>query len=178
MTSPALEGKAGDAMTRTFRESRDGHTVRPISIIVPLLAAVLAGCNSSRSGPPVAAVPTVAISITDLPGSWGLASYQAETEKDRTLAEAKAACSNPFDIGQGPNGGVTMYLADQTQPSEVFLKVSPDGRSYLGPKGPPGIQPDRLIVSFDNGVLISEWVDPSARQRYGTMVFVRCSAPA
>lgn len=94
------------------------------------------------------------------------------------MAEAKAACSNPFNIGQGSNGGVTMYLADQNQPSEVFLKVSPDGRSYLGPKGPPGIKPDRLIVSFDNGVLVSEWVDPSARQRYGTMVFVRCGAPA
>jgi len=170
--------KLDDAMTRIPRKRRNSCAFRPILIAVPLLAAVLAACNSSRSGPPVAVAPTVAISITDLPGSWGLASYQAETEKERTVAEAKAACSNPFDIGQGSNGGVTMYLADQTQPSEVFLKVSPDGRSYLGPKGPPGIKPDRLIVSFDNGVLVSEWVDPSARQRYGTMVFVRCSAPA
>jgi hypothetical protein len=71
-----------------------------------------------------------------------------------------------------------MYLADQNQPSEVFLKVSPDGRTYLGPQGPPGIQPDRLITSFDSGVLVTEWLDPGARQRYGTMVFVRCSAPA
>jgi hypothetical protein len=70
-----------------------------------------------------------------------------------------------------------MYLADQTQPSEVFLKVSPDGRTYLGPNGPPGIQQDRLIVSFNNGVLVSEFVNPSARQRYGTMVLARCSAP-
>lgn len=165
-------------MTRIPRESRNSCAFRPMMIVVPLLAAVLVACNSSRSGPPVAVTPTVAISITDLPGSWGLASYQAETEKERTVAEAKAACSNPFNIGQGSNGGVTMYLADQNQPSEVFLKVSPDGRSYLGPKGPPGIKPDRLIVSFDNGVLVSEWVDPSARQRYGTMVFVRCGAPA
>ena len=165
-------------MTRTARECRNRCAFRPISIAVPLLAAVLAACNSSRSGPPVATVPTVAISITDLPGSWGLASYQAEAERERTFAEAKSACSNPYNIGQGANGGVTMYLADQNQPSEVFLKVSPDGRSYLGPKGPPGIKPDRLIVSFDNGVLVTEWVDPSARQRYGTMVFARCNAPA
>lgn len=162
----------------TSRENRNSCTFRPISIAVPLLAAVLAACNSSRSGPPVAVAPTVAISITDLPGSWGLASYQAEAERERTLAEAKSACSNPYNIGQGSNGGVTMYLADQNQPSEVFLKVSPDGRSYLGPKGPPGIQQDRLIVSFDNGVLVTEWVDPGARQRYGTMVFSRCNAPA
>ena len=100
------------------------------------------------------------------------------SDKDRTVAEAKAACNNPYTIGQGPNGGVTMYLADHSQPSEVFLKVAPDGRTYLGPNGPPGMRPDRLILSFDNGVLISDWVDPSARQRYGTMVFVRCSAPA
>jgi hypothetical protein len=154
--------------------------LRPIFIAVPLIAIVLAACNSARFGgsPPAAVVPSVAISITDLPGSWGLASYQTETDKERTVAEAKSACNNPYNIGAGPNGGVTMYLADQNQPSEVFLKVSPDGRTYLGPKGPPGIQPDRLITSFDSGVLVTEWLDPGARQRYGTMVFVRCSAPA
>lgn len=144
-----------------------------------LLTVSLAACNSARLGTPsVPVTPSVAISITDLPGSWGLASYQTETDKERTEAEARSACNNPYNIGAGPNGGVTMYLADQTQPSEVFLKVSPDGRTYLGPKGPPGIQPDRLIASFDNGVLVTEWVDPGARERYGTMVFVRCSAPA
>jgi hypothetical protein len=145
------------------------------------LAMSLAACNSSpfsRSAPAVAAAPNVAISITDLPGSWGLASYQTEADKARTEAEAKAACSNPYPIGQGSNGGVQMYLADQSEPSEVFLKVASDGRTFLGPQGPAGIQPDRLIVSYDNGVLVTEWVDPGARQRYGTMVFVRCSAPA
>jgi hypothetical protein len=147
--------------------------------LATLLTLSLAACNSARlASPAVPVTPSVAISITDLPGSWGLASYQTEADKERTEAEARTACNNPYNIGAGPNGGVTMYLADQTQPSEVFLKDSPDGRTYLGPKGPPGIQPDRLIVSFDNGVLVSDWVDPGARERYGTMVFVRCSAPA
>jgi hypothetical protein len=27
---------------------------------------------------------------------------------------------------------------------------------------------------FQNGVLIADWLDPSARERYGTMLFVRC----
>jgi hypothetical protein len=167
-------------MKRAPSEIRSSCALRPIFIAVPLIAIVLAACNSARFGgsPPAAVVPSVAISITDLPGSWGLASYQTETDKERTVAEAKSACNNPYSIGAGPNGGVTMYLADQNQPSEVFLKVSPDGRTYLGPQGPPGIQPDRLITSFDSGVLVTEWLDPGARQRYGTMVFVRCSAPA
>ena len=28
---------------------------------------------------------------------------------------------------------------------------------------------------FQGGVLITEWLDPSARERYGTMLFVRCA---
>lgn len=149
--------------------------------VVALLAISLAACNSNRigdTGPAATAAPSVAISITDLSGSWGLASYRADADKARTEAEAKAACNNPYTIGNGPNGGVTMHLADQSEPSEVFLKVSPDGGTYLGPNGPPGIPQDRLIVSFENDVLVADWVDPSARQRYGTMVFVRCTAPA
>lgn len=163
-------------MTRAPAKRRS--VALPASAAIVALAAIsLAACSSSRvGGPAVPVTPSVAISVTDLPGSWGLASYQKEEFKDRTIAEAKSACGNPYNIGQGSNGGVLMYLADQQQPSEVFLKVSPDGRTYLGPKGPPGIKQDRLISSFDNGVMVTEWVDPGVRQRYGTMVFVRCGA--
>lgn len=167
-----------DPMTRPSTEEH--HLAVHASVaLVSLLSILLAACNSTRfGGPTVPATPSVAISITDLPGSWGLASYQTEADKERTSAEAKVACNNPYNIGQGPNGGVMMYLADQNQPSEVFLKLAPNGRTYLGPKGPPGIRPDRLIISFDNDVLVTDWVDPSARQRYGTMVFARCNVPA
>ena len=166
-------------------EEPDAMQMRPVltsslAAISPLLLA-LSGCNTGstfgRSAPPVAIAPTVVVSVSDLPGSWGLASFHKEEDKDRTEAEARVACRNPYEIGQGANGGVTMYLADQTQPSEVFIKNAPDGRTYIGPAGPPGIQQDRLIVSYENSILTAVWMDQGARERYGTMVFVKCTAP-
>ena len=70
-----------------------------------------------------------------------------------------------------------MYLADQKQPSEVFVK-SAGGRIYIGPPGPAGTAKDRQVTSFQNGVMVAAWVDPTVTARYGTMVFVRCDAPA
>ena len=28
---------------------------------------------------------------------------------------------------------------------------------------------------FQGGVLITDWLDPGAKERYGTMLFVRCA---
>jgi hypothetical protein len=61
-----------------------------------------------------------------------------------------------------------VHLADQAQPSELYLKTASDGRVFLGPKGPAGTKPDRQIVSFD--------IDPSAADRYGILIYVRCPA--
>lgn len=33
---------------------------------------------------------------------------------------------------------------------------------------------DRVVMYYQGGVLITEWLDPGARERYGTMLFVRC----
>ena len=76
----------------------------------------------------------------------------------------------------GPNGGVMMHLADQSSPSELFLKSDSQGRVFIGPTGPPAVQQDRMVVSFENGILIADWLDPNTRERYGTMVFVRCGS--
>jgi hypothetical protein len=149
-----------------------------------VLAGALAGCNSSSGSvlgspaPTASATPAVAVTVTDLAGNWGLASYRNEADKARTEAEAKVACGNPYQIGPGSKGGVVMHLADQTQPTEVFLKVASDGRVFIGPRGPAGTKQDRLILSYADNVLVTEWMDASARERYGTMLFVRCSAPA
>ena len=118
--------------------------------------------------------PPVAVDIAALPGRWGLASYRDEKDRARTEAEARRACSNPYVIASGPQGGVMMYLADQSQPTEVFVKMTPDGRSLIGPRGAPGMIQDRVVMYFQNGILIADWLDPSARERYGTMLFVRC----
>jgi hypothetical protein len=146
--------------------------------LLPLLgAAALVGCNSSpfhSAAPAVTATPNVAVTTTELEGNWGLASYRNEADRPRTEKEAKSACGNPYVVARGPTGGVMMHLADQTEPQEVFLKVGADGNVFVGPKGPAGVKQDRHITAFSGGVLTADWMDPSAKERYGTMVFVRC----
>jgi hypothetical protein len=144
-----------------------------------ILAACLAACTSTSTNAPTAPVvvtPAVPITLGELVGNWGLASFRNEADQARTAVQAKAACGNPYKITQGPRGGVLMYLADQTQPTEVFLKVAPDGKTFIGPQGPPAMRQDRLVVSFDKGELVAQWVDPSVATRYGTMILVRCGA--
>ena len=119
--------------------------------------------------------PPVVVDVALLPGKWGLASYRDEKDRARTQAEAKSACGNPYVVAGGSQGGVLMHLPDQTQPTEVFVKTTADGRSLIGPRGPIGLPQDRVVMYFQGGVLITEWLDPSARERYGTMLLVRCA---
>jgi hypothetical protein len=142
------------------------------------LAMALAGCVSTpitNAPPALSAAPAVAVTEPELVGNWGLASYRNEADRERTEVQAKAACSNPYKIVAGPNGGVLMYLADQNQLTELFVKTAPDGRVFIGPKGPPGVAADRAVLSFENGVLVTQWVDPSANERYGILIFVACA---
>jgi hypothetical protein len=145
------------------------------------VAALLTACTASSGVQEPISSSTVtgsigAITADQLEGDWGLASYRNEADRARTEAEAKSACSNPYSIARGKAGGVMMHLADQTQPQEVYLKTGPTGQTYLGPKGSPAMPQDRLIVSFGEGILVTQWVDPGASERFGTMVFVRCAA--
>jgi hypothetical protein len=172
-----------------FREPEVGHSLasrrtggfsflKPVAIAVTvlLMAACRSGGGGSTTAPQPEAVPVVTLSAADLPGSWGLASYRAEADQPRTEAEAKGACGNPYKIEAGANGGVMMHLADQSTPSEVFVKNDSSGRVFIGPAGPPAVQQDRQVMSFEGGVLVAEWLDPGVRERFGTMVFVRCGA--
>lgn len=150
------------------------HRLRKARFAAVVAALSLMGACSTPA--PVLQAPTVAIVTTDLLGKWGLASYRVDTDLERTKGEAKAACANPYVVTQGPSGGAMMYLADQSTASEVFLKSAPDGRVYIGPEGKPGDKRDRLVVSHQSGILVTQWVDPDAASRYGTLVFVRCTA--
>ena len=79
-------------------------------------------------------------------------------------------------IGKGPTGGVMMYQPDQSQAQELVVKAA-DGKTFIGPaEDPAGGQLDRQVVSFDGNVMVTQWIDPDVVTRYGTMVFVRCSA--
>lgn len=145
------------------------------------LIAGLAGCATSQeTSPPttaMAALPGAAavnLAEADLIGDWGLASFRTEADRERTEAEARRACSNPYKVAAGASGGVMMYLADQSQPTEVVVKRTSGGQVFIGPPGPPGVAQDRVVLSFENNILISDWLDPSARERYGTMIFIRC----
>jgi len=115
---------------------------------------------------------------SEIVGRWGYASFHDAKDRARTEANARGQCKQPFVIGQGPTGGVMMYLADSNQLQELRLKGTPAGRDYIGPAGDtPGPQ-DREIVSFDGRVMLLKFVDPEVDGRYGTGVFVRCAPKA
>lgn len=144
-----------------------------------ILAVTLSACATGEApGPSQMLLPAAPalppITADDLVGKWGLGSFREEKDLARTTDEARRFCNNPYVITKGPTGGVMMYLADQSTPTEVFVR-NVSGRLYIGPANqPPGGPRDRQITSFENGVMIAAWVDPSVTARYGTMVFVRC----
>jgi len=138
----------------------------------------LSGCASDERtlGMPVA-VSNVPLKMTtdQLVGRWGLGAYHRDTDRARTIPQAKAQCSNAYVITKGPNGGVLMHVADSPDLFELQLRAGADGRTYLGPDGKPaGSEWDREIVSYDQNVITANWVDKDVIDRYGTMVFVRC----
>jgi hypothetical protein len=154
----------------------------------PLVAAAcsaLAACTTTPSpyadvapaAPPQPELPAK-VRASEIIGRWGYASYHEAKDRTRTEANARGQCKQPFVIGQGPSGGVMMYLADSSELQELRLKGSTTGRDYIGPAGQtPGPQ-DREIVSFDGRVMVLKFVDPEIDGRYGTGVFVRCAPRA
>ena len=168
--------------------SRNARTVANLAI-ASALTILLAGCNSMslpslssssapEAEPGVAPEMPATIRADEIVGRWGLASFQNPNDRARTEAAARAQCKQPYVIGQGPTGGVMMYLADQSQLQELRLKGSPGGKNYIGPAGPTPGEQDREIVSFDGRVLITRFIDKDAATRYGNMVYVRCAPRA
>lgn len=154
-----------------------------------VLAAQLAACGGAMLNPfdddgsqrlaapepPIAQEIPSSIRPDEIVGRWGLASYHKTDDRGRTEAAARALCRQPYVIGPGASGGVVMHLADDARPTELRLKGSPSGKTYIGPPGPPGGDKDREIVSFNGGTFSTRFIDPDADGRYGTMVYVRCA---
>ncbi len=150
---------------------------RPVFFaLAGIFALLLGGCAEESAIVPVQPAKTTAAPVTAdaLAGRWGLASYLQEKDKERTEKQAGSLCNKPYVIKKGPNGGVIMHLADEKDPQELDIKTGPDGAVYIGPAGPPGIPEDRQVASFDGTRMVTEWVDPSVAERYGTMVYARC----
>jgi len=171
---------------------RNARRLLPIALTIAVAGLLMAGCSSfnmpsfsgfgsSADTPPPPAVEGSLMpskySPEEFVGRWGFTSYQKEADRARTIKTAGGLCRSPYVIAKGPSGGIMMHLADQRQPSELRLKGSQDGRNFIGPaEEPGGSAQDREIVSFDGRVLITRYVYPDAANRYGNMVYVRCSA--
>jgi hypothetical protein len=152
-------------------------------VAITLSALALTACSTTPSpqreaaSPPQPELPSK-VRPSEIVGRWGYAAYHKPEDRARTEANARGQCKQPFVIGQGPTGGVMMYLADSNQLQELRLKGSTDGHDYIGPAGQtPGAQ-DREIVSFDGRVMVLKFVDRETDGRYGTGIFVRCAPRA
>jgi hypothetical protein len=145
-------------------------------LVVPLLLP-LAGCALTPGDAPtptaVAARPS-SIPVTKLVGRWGVASYREEKDRQRTEAQARAQCKQPYVIAKGPTDGVMMHVADDPKLYELTLKGGINGRTYLGFDAPPGDDQDREIVSFTDNLVVMRWVSADISTRYGVFVYVRC----
>jgi hypothetical protein len=157
-----------------------------LAVAAALAAFALGACSTTPSTTVDPAAPVAApapemparVRAAEIVGRYGYAAYHDAKDRNRTEANARGQCKQPFVIGQGTAGGVVMPLADTPQPQELRLKGSQGGKDYIGPPGEtPGPQ-DREIVSFDGRVLVLKYVDPEIDGRYGTGVFVRCAPRA
>ena len=159
---------------------------RPLLPAVVLLAGLpmFGGCSSFNisnpftvtaavSPPPPPVVPP-SVHAEEIVGNWGYSAYHREKDRNRTLADARGQCSNPYTIEASASGGVMMLGHDNSQKQDMTLKGSAEGKTYVGPGADPASQDDREVVSFDGKVLILKWVDPEVAGRYGYMVLVRC----
>ena len=168
---------------------RTGHPARAASCpraglaLAASLAAtlVLAGCGSTSEGPVAAAVgppasAPVGFTRERLVGRWGIASYHTEKDRKRTEAQAKAQCSQPYVIAQGPERRRDDACRRRPQALRTAgSRRGPGGKTYLGFEAPAGDPQDREILSATGSMLIMRFVDADAHRRYGTFVYVRCA---
>jgi hypothetical protein len=150
---------------------------RALSVAVLTLAA--GGCVSNTGeilGPSASPIAPAAFSRDRLIGQWGIASFHNDKDRRRTETEAKAQCSLPYTITKGPTDGVMMHVADDPKLYELRLKGDTSGKTFLGFEAPPGDPQDREILSSTDKLMTMRFVDPDANGRYGTFVYVRCSA--
>jgi hypothetical protein len=161
--------------------SRSRRPILATAVTLALFGLAAAGCATAPQAPIPSVQPAPepelpgAFPARDLTGNWGLTAYHQEADRARTVKAAANQCRNPYVITPGPTGGVMMHLADESKPTELRVKGSRAGKTFIGPPGPPGGMQDREVVSFDGRVLILRWMDPEVQGRYGTMVYVRCA---
>jgi hypothetical protein len=119
--------------------------------------------------------PAARITTGQIVGRWGIASYQLEIDRPRTIAAAQGQCRGPpYIVVPGPSGGFMMHLADESTPRELVIKPGNGQRIYIGPAGVAGGEFDREMLAFDGQVMILRFVGAKVSNRYGNMVYARC----
>ena len=89
-----------------------------VATVVALTAMAMAACSTNQGVPPEAATPLPQpelpskVRASEVVGRWGYAAFHKPQDRARTEANARGQCKQPYVIGQGPTGGVMMYLAD------------------------------------------------------------------
>jgi hypothetical protein len=142
-------------------------TIVPLTSALPALAALGLSAMSFTTAQ--------AQGADQLVGRWGLASYFREADAAKVTAAARGFCNSPYIIARGPNGGVMLNQPDQPQKSEHVIAASFTGRTTIGPASDTSGAKDREFVSFQPNQFVLRWLEPTVANRYGVMVFVRCS---
>jgi glucose/arabinose dehydrogenase len=157
----AIRDAAASGQTPDARQNAADRTeIRMRITLAALSFAALA------AGAPGAAL---AQSTQDLIGRWGVAAYWRAEDAAKVQAAARGACSSPYAITRGPNGGVMMFESFEGRPRE--MQVS--GRQIV-PVGGGGDRLAKDITSWNGSMLVFNYVDEEAKRKYGNMVFVRC----
>jgi hypothetical protein len=166
---------------RTWRRA-DNLRLVPKFAVGLVTALPLAACVTADPGNTLAATVSSTserpanVRSEALIGRWGVASFRQEKDRQRVEAQARTQCKLPYTIAKGPTGGVMMHVADDATLYELRPKGGSDGKTYLGFEAPPGHPQDREILSISDRQVVMRFVDPDASNRYGTFVYVRCSA--
>lgn len=145
---------------------------------MPSLSSLTGGGDAPppEAAPPPGPPARASIAPDDIVGRWGIASFHRPEDQARTEVAARNGCTQPYVINRGSQG-VAMLGHDSPQITDMMIKASADGRTFVGPGPDPGGADDREVVSFDGRTLILKWVDPEIAGRYGTMLLTRCPPP-
>ena len=143
--------------------------------VVSLAACSVAPVETAvRQAPAAIASLPADIPVSNLVGSWGVASFHNVKDQKRSESMARVHCRNPYDITKGPTDGVMMHAADDPKRYELTFKRAPNGKTYLGFNAPPGHDQDREVVTYSKDKFVLRFVNKDINKRYGTYVYIRC----
>jgi hypothetical protein len=127
-------------------------------LVTALAAAILLGAS-----------PAGAQTAQDLIGRWGVAAYWKAEDAAKVQAAARSACSQPYSIARGPNGGAVMFESFEGRPREMQV-----GGGRITPFSGGGERLAKEITAWTGSMLVFNYIDEEAKRKYGNMVFVRC----